>query len=93
MKHIDRISHKSNLFIYGFSLQSLDYDVWENDILVKEEQSIGYYHIILRTNIIRWVLHLLTGLITGMIAVTIDYIVDHLFAIKASLLQNCILFI
>ncbi|XP_065220232.1 H(+)/Cl(-) exchange transporter 7-like isoform X2 [Planococcus citri] len=67
--------------------ESLDYDVWENDILVKEEQSNGY-HVILRTNIIRWMLYLLTGLITGMIAVAIDYVVDHLFAWKARILQS-----
>lgn len=72
-------------------MQSLDYDIWTNDLLVKEEQSRGYPHI-LKINITRWILYFFTGLITGMIAVLIDVTVEYLIALKSKFLQKCILF-
>lgn len=76
------------LFCY---LKSLDYDIWTNDLQIKEEQSKGYQHI-LKINIIRWILYLLTGLITGIIAFLIDILVDYTLTLKSRALQNCILF-
>lgn len=72
--------------------QSLDYDQCENDLLVNEAERKGYQWEV-RKEIFRWVISVFIGLITGLIAVTINIVIKILSGYKYSMLKDCILFI
>ena len=73
-------------------LQSLDYDICENHLLLEEERTKGYKFIV-KKNLARWLIFLLIGMLTALIACIIDITVEELSHIKFKSLKLCILYI
>ena len=73
------------------SLQSLDYDTCENHLLLDEERKRGYTFIIWK-DIARWIIVLLIGVITALIAFIIDICIEEFTKIKYKQLKKCILY-
>lgn len=73
------------------SLQSLDYDTCENHLLLDEERKRGYPFIIWK-DIARWIIVLLIGVITALIAFIIDICIEEFTKIKYKQLKKCILY-
>jgi chloride channel 7 len=71
-------------------LQSLDYDICENHLLLEEERTKGYKFIV-KKNLARWMIFLLIGLLTALIACVIDITIEELSTNKYKLLKKCIL--
>eukprot|EP00117_Sycon_ciliatum_P025792 scpid24505/ scgid3987/ H(+)/Cl(-) exchange transporter 7; Chloride channel protein 7 len=61
--------------------ESLDYDVPENEPYLQREQDLSHLR---RTKVylLRWVVMCLVGLITALIAISIDVCIDHLSSVK-----------
>lgn len=74
------------------SLQSLDYDICENHLLLEEERTKGYKFIV-KKNLARWLIFLLIGMLTALIACVIDITVEELSHIKFKSLKHCILYV
>lgn len=73
-------------------LQSLDYDICENHLLLEEERMKGYKFIV-KKNLARWLIFLLIGMLTALIACLIDITVEELSYIKFKSMKHCILYI
>jgi len=73
-------------------LQSLDYDICENHLLLEEERTKGYKFVV-KKNLARWLIFLLIGMLTALIACIIDITVEELSYIKFKNLKHCILYI
>jgi chloride channel 7 len=71
-------------------LQSLDYDICENHLLLEEERTKGYKFIV-KKNLARWMIFLLIGMLTALIACVIDITIEELSLIKFKSLKQCIL--
>jgi ABC-type Fe3+-siderophore transport system permease subunit len=71
-------------------LQSLDYDICENHLLLEEERTKGYKFIV-KKNFARWFIFLLIGMLTALIACIIDITVEEVSHIKFNSLKKCIL--
>ncbi|XP_077294342.1 chloride channel protein 7 [Arctopsyche grandis] len=61
--------------------ESLDYDTCENHMLLDEERTRGYKFIV-QKNLARWLIFLLIGVLTAMIACIIDISIEELCSIK-----------
>jgi len=72
-------------------LQSLDYDTCENHLLLEEERTKGYKFVV-KKNLARWLIFLLIGMLTALIACIIDITVEELSHIKFKSLKHCILY-
>ena len=72
-------------------LQSLDYDICENHLLLEEERTKGSIFIV-KKNLARWLIFLLIGMLTALIACVIDITVEELSYIKFKSLKHCILY-
>ncbi|KAL1138626.1 hypothetical protein AAG570_008689, partial [Ranatra chinensis] len=70
--------------------QSLDYDVCENDLLLEEERNKGY-KFYFKKNLARWLIFLMIGVITALIAILIDISIEKLSDLKYSIIKKCIL--
>ena len=70
----------------------MDYDVWSNELLIKEERTLGFNHII-ETNVIRWCLYFLVGLSTGIVAAFTDVAIRLVLDLKNELFRYCMLFV
>lgn len=67
--------------------ESLDYEADENEISQLEEKRLGYRHkhqLIL----IKWLIMMMIGVITGLIAVFVDFSVKKLSSMKLNYVQN-----
>jgi chloride channel 7 len=73
-------------------LQSLDYDICENHLLLEEERTKGYKYIV-KKNLARWMIFLLIGMLTALIACVIDVTIEELSHIKFKSLKQCILYV
>jgi hypothetical protein len=73
-------------------LQSLDYDICENHLLLEEERTKGYKFVV-KKNLARWMIFLLIGMLTALIACVIDITIEELSLIKFKSLKHCILYI
>lgn len=71
--------------------QSMDYDVWSNELLIKEEQSKSYRQVV-EVDILRWILFLLVGIFTGLVAVFINISIRFLQSLQFQYVLHCILF-
>ena len=71
-------------------LQSLDYDICENHLLLQEVRKKGY-KFVTKKNMARWLVFLLIGVITACIACFIDVSIEQCFIAKFSVLTKCIL--
>ncbi|CAG9856947.1 unnamed protein product [Phyllotreta striolata] len=77
-----------SLNVLSAKYESLDYDTCENHLLLDEERKKGYKYII-RKSISRWLVFLLIGMCTALIACLIDISIEELSVIKyASLSKN-----
>ncbi|CAF3399220.1 unnamed protein product [Rotaria sp. Silwood1] len=67
--------------------ESLDYECDESEIAHMEEKRLGYQHA-RRLIILKWLIMLLIGICTGLIAVFVDFTVKNLTKFKFSYVQN-----
>ncbi|XP_045497724.1 H(+)/Cl(-) exchange transporter 7 [Colias croceus] len=67
--------------ILSAKYESLDYDTCENHLLLDEERKRGYPYIV-KKDIARWFIFLLIGVITALIAFTIDICIEEFSNIK-----------
>jgi hypothetical protein len=67
--------------------ESLDYEVDESEISHMEEKRLGYQHK-RRLMVMKWMIMLLIGICTGLIAVVVDFSVKNLTRIKFSYVQT-----
>lgn len=88
---ISKISGKLSYLNCCIYLQSLDYDICENHLLLEEERTKGYKFIV-KKNFARWFIFLLIGMLTALIACVIDITIEELSHIKYKSLKNCILY-
>lgn len=70
-------------------LQSLDYEVCENTLFQDEQRKRLTERFSLRKDIIRWIIFIQIGIITALIACTIDIIIEELSIRKYTFLYNC----
>jgi len=83
------MENEVNLLSFVF-LQSLDYDICENHLLLEEERTKGYKFIV-KKNLARWMIFLLIGMLTALIACIIDITIEELSSVKYKSLKHCIL--
>lgn len=67
--------------------ESLDYECDESEISHMEEKRLGYQHA-RRLMVLKWVIMLLIGICTGLVAVFVDFCVKKLTKFKFSYVQN-----
>ncbi|CAF0877320.1 unnamed protein product [Rotaria sordida] len=67
--------------------ESLDYECDESEIAHMEEKRLGYQHT-RRIVVLKWLIMLLIGICTGLIAVFVDFTVKNLTKFKFSYVQN-----
>ncbi len=65
----------------------MDYDVCENTLLVDEERTKGY-QFIYKKDLARWLIMALIGVITALIACSIDITIEEVSNIKYAMLKN-----
>ncbi|EDW09284.1 H(+)/Cl(-) exchange transporter 7 [Drosophila mojavensis] len=70
--------------------ESLDYDVCENKLFQDEQLSRLRDRFSLRTHIIRWIIFILIGIITAVIACTIDIVIEELSELKYNFLKSSV---
>ncbi|KAH8371896.1 hypothetical protein KR093_009264, partial [Drosophila rubida] len=70
--------------------QSLDYDVCDNTLFQDEQRKRLRDRFSLRTNVIRWIIFILIGIITALIACTINIIIEELSEIKYKFLKSSV---
>lgn len=68
--------------------QSLDYDTCENHLLLDEERKKGYPFIV-KKSLARWLIFLMIGMITALIACVIDISIEEMSQIKYARLSKC----
>lgn len=87
---IIEISMAEPCCFYGFIFvfQSLDYDTCENYLLLDEERKKGSQYLI-KKRLARWLVFLLIGVITALIACAIDISIEELSVIKYGALSKC----
>lgn len=78
------------LMNHCLSMQSLDYDPCENNLLQDEERNKGYKFVV-KKNIARWFLFFLIGICTALIACFIDISIEEISVRKYGYLKYCIL--
>ncbi|XP_046406212.1 H(+)/Cl(-) exchange transporter 7 [Ischnura elegans] len=82
-----------SLNVLSSKLESLDYDICENDLLLEEDQKKGYAFVV-KKNLARWLVFFLIGITTALIASIIDIAIEELSAIKYGGLKesvdNCV---
>nr|XP_023026606.1 H(+)/Cl(-) exchange transporter 7 [Leptinotarsa decemlineata] len=76
-----------SLNVLSANLESLDYDICENHLLLDEERKKGYKFIVQKSTA-RWFIFLLIGMITALIACFIDISVEELSTIKYAFLSK-----
>lgn len=69
--------------------QSLDYDLCENTLLLKEAVGRGY-PFITRKALARWFIFCAIGVCTAFVGIFIDITIEELAAIKYSNIKSCI---
>lgn len=72
-----------------FIRQSLDYEVCENTLFQEEQRKRKRDRYSLRTHIIRWIIFILIGIITALIACTINIVIEELSELKYKFLKAC----
>ncbi|XP_023179605.2 H(+)/Cl(-) exchange transporter 7 [Drosophila hydei] len=70
--------------------ESLDYDVCENKLFQDEQLSHLRDRFSLRTHFIRWIIFILIGIITAVIACTIDIVIEALSELKYNFLKSSV---
>jgi chloride channel 7 len=78
------------VYINACFLQSLDYDICENHLLLEEERTKGYKFVV-KKNLARWMIFLLIGLLTALIACVIDITIEEVSSTKYKNFKKCIL--
>ncbi|PSN34925.1 hypothetical protein C0J52_20139 [Blattella germanica] len=81
-----------SLNVLSAKFESLDYDICENHLLLEEDRTKGYKFIV-KKNLARWLIFLLIGTFTALIACFIDISIEELSQIKYKVLKKCILYI
>lgn len=76
-----------SLNVLSAKYESLDYDTCENHLLLDEERKKGYKFIV-QKNISRWLIFLLIGMCTALIACVIDISIEELSTIKYASLSK-----
>ncbi|KAH8415913.1 hypothetical protein KR222_003522, partial [Zaprionus bogoriensis] len=66
---------------------SLDYEVCENALFQQEQRSRLRERFSLRTHVIRWIIFVLIGIITALIACSIDIVIEELSELKYKFLK------
>lgn len=61
----------------------------ENTLFQEEQKKRLTERFSLRTHVIRWIIFILIGIITALIACTIDIIIEELSALKYKFLKAC----
>lgn len=67
--------------------ESLNYECDESEIAHMEEKRLGYQHT-RRLVVLKWFIMLLIGMITGLIAVLVDFTVKKLTSLKFTYVKN-----
>jgi len=67
--------------------QSLDYDECENTLVIDEERTKGY-SFIRRKDLIRWIIMIGIGILTALIACSIDIAIEEGSAVKFKFLKG-----
>nr|XP_017008425.2 LOW QUALITY PROTEIN: H(+)/Cl(-) exchange transporter 7 [Drosophila takahashii] len=70
--------------------ESLDYEVCENTLFQEEQRKRLTERFSLRKDVIRWIIFIQIGIITALIACTIDIIIEELSDLKYSFLFNAV---
>ncbi|XP_050670779.1 H(+)/Cl(-) exchange transporter 7 isoform X2 [Leptidea sinapis] len=78
-----------SLNILSAKYESLDYDTCENHLLLDEERKRGYTFVVWK-DIARWFIVLLIGVITALIAFTIDICIEEFSNIKYKQLKKSV---
>ncbi|KAF5271224.1 hypothetical protein FQA39_LY08231 [Lamprigera yunnana] len=78
-----------SLNVLSAKYESLDYDICENHLLLDEERKKGCKYIT-RKNVERWIIFLLIGVCTALIACVIDIAIEQLSQIKYKSLSKCV---
>lgn len=69
--------------------QSLDYEVCENTLFQKEQRKRIRDRFSLRTHVIRWIIFILIGIFTALIACSINIVIEELSEVKYKFLKGC----
>lgn len=77
---LETVEHGS-LNVISAKFESLDYDICENHLLLEEERTKGYKFIV-KKSLARWMIFLLIGMLTALIACVIDITIEELSSIK-----------
>lgn len=67
--------------------ESLDYDFWENELLLQEEHVKGFSHVIW-LNVIRWILYLLVGITVAVVTSFVDISTTKITYLRFNLVNN-----
>lgn len=77
-------------YFYSLPSQSLDYDTCINSVLVDEERTKGF-QFVRKKDMARWLVVLITGVLTAIVACSIDISIESLSSFKYQWLKECIL--
>lgn len=86
-KYISETIEHGSLSVISAKFESLDYDICENHLLLEEERTKGYKFVV-KKNLARWLIFLLIGMLTALIACIIDITVEELSDIKFKNLKH-----
>ncbi|XP_030557722.1 H(+)/Cl(-) exchange transporter 7 [Drosophila novamexicana] len=70
--------------------ESLDYDVCENALFQAEQRKRLRDRFSLRIHVIRWIIFILIGIVTALIACTIDIVIEELSELKYKFLKSSV---
>ncbi|KAK5640717.1 hypothetical protein RI129_009264 [Pyrocoelia pectoralis] len=85
----DEVVEPGTLNILSAKYESLDYDTCENHLLLDEERKKGTKYLI-KKNLQRWLVFLLIGVCTALIACSIDISIEQLSQVKYATLSKCV---
>ncbi|XP_041977945.1 H(+)/Cl(-) exchange transporter 7 [Aricia agestis] len=80
---------RGSLNVLSAKYESLDYDTCENNLLLDEERKRGYPFIVWK-DISRWIVFLMIGVITALIAFIIDICIEEFSNIKYTQLKKSV---
>ncbi|XP_034107975.1 H(+)/Cl(-) exchange transporter 7 [Drosophila albomicans] len=83
-------SRTSAAQINKIQYESLDYDVCDNALFQDEQRQRLQDRFSLRTNVIRWIIFILIGIMTALIACTIDIVIEELSELKYMFLKSSV---
>lgn len=76
-----------SLNVLSAKYESLDYDPCENHLFLDEERTKGYKYIV-KKSVARWIIFLLIGMVTALIACLIDISIEELSLVKYAYLSQ-----